>query len=452
MDLADFIPDVDTEKNVDLLPVAFNAFVANRVNKNGDVINTATALNIYKNFINKPINLEHNRDRVVGVILVAGFSEFGTDIPLTEEQVKDMKSPFNVTLGGVIWKVVNNSLVDLIEDSADPTSEFYKKISASWELGFKDYQLAILPEGEKNIEGAEFVTDASTIVELEQNLRAFGGSGRLPDGRYVYRQVITDVVPLGIGLTETPAADVSGILAENKKDKINLNENNSSQINQNTVKNNKAMKIENLNDINDETMKELSASSIADFIQSELEKASEQYKKDLTAGEEALKLATEKTEALEKGHVTLSEELSQVKSELEVIQKAQAEKEAEAKFNQRMSLLDDEYELSDEDRKILATDIKEMNDEVFSAFQEKIKVLLKEKSKAALAKKAEIAKANTVEVVASTKEAQNVVDDVLDNAVISHNEVPVSSEANQTLLDKYAAAFDYNQFEISTKR
>ena len=32
-----FIPDVDTEKNVDLLPVAFNAAVINRVNKNGDV-------------------------------------------------------------------------------------------------------------------------------------------------------------------------------------------------------------------------------------------------------------------------------------------------------------------------------------------------------------------------------------------------------------------------------
>ena len=38
VDIGDFIPDVDTKKDIDLLPVAFNACVANRVNKNGDVV------------------------------------------------------------------------------------------------------------------------------------------------------------------------------------------------------------------------------------------------------------------------------------------------------------------------------------------------------------------------------------------------------------------------------
>ena len=38
LDVGDFIPEVDTEKNIDLLPIAFNACVANRVNKNGDVM------------------------------------------------------------------------------------------------------------------------------------------------------------------------------------------------------------------------------------------------------------------------------------------------------------------------------------------------------------------------------------------------------------------------------
>ena len=53
--LGDFLPNINTEKNVDLLPVAFNAAVINRVNKNGDVIDTATAASLYKDFINKPI-------------------------------------------------------------------------------------------------------------------------------------------------------------------------------------------------------------------------------------------------------------------------------------------------------------------------------------------------------------------------------------------------------------
>jgi hypothetical protein len=128
VNIGDFIPDVDLQENVDLLPVAFNAFVANRVNKNGDVIDTETAVAIHENFLNKPINLEHNRDRVVGTILASGFSEFGTDIPLTLDQVKVMTGPFNVTLGGVIWKIVNDELAGLIEDSSDPTNENYLKI------------------------------------------------------------------------------------------------------------------------------------------------------------------------------------------------------------------------------------------------------------------------------------------------------------------------------------
>ena len=44
VDLEKFVPEVDTDANYDLLPVAFNAFVANRVNKNGDVVDTETAI------------------------------------------------------------------------------------------------------------------------------------------------------------------------------------------------------------------------------------------------------------------------------------------------------------------------------------------------------------------------------------------------------------------------
>jgi len=277
MNLADFVPDIDVEKNMDLLPVAFNAFVANRVNKNGDVINTDTAIAIHKNFINKPINIEHNRERVVGVILTAGFSTFGSDRVLTEDQVKSSSEPFNVTLGGVIWKVTNSELTDLIEEAADPTSEHYSKISASWELGFSEYNLIVLPEGEKNIEDGQFITDVAEIEAMESHLKAFGGSGKLDNGNYVYRQVIADVVPLGIGLTESPAADVKGILAsDDEKKKLDdveqSKQNNSSQTNKNNVKTNKVMKtIESIKDINDESLQELSASSISDFIESELD-------------------------------------------------------------------------------------------------------------------------------------------------------------------------------------
>jgi hypothetical protein len=74
--LRKFLPEVDSVNNIDLLPVAFDACVVNRINKNGDVIDSATATKIVNNFINKPINIEHDRSRVVGVILTANFSKF----------------------------------------------------------------------------------------------------------------------------------------------------------------------------------------------------------------------------------------------------------------------------------------------------------------------------------------------------------------------------------------
>ena len=82
-----------------------------------------------------------------------------------------MKEPFNITLGGVIWKVASSELADLIEDSADPTSENYLKISASWELGFTDYNLVILPEDEKNIdmERVKAVTKLACIDDYIEN-------------------------------------------------------------------------------------------------------------------------------------------------------------------------------------------------------------------------------------------------------------------------------------------
>ncbi len=468
MEVADFIPDVDTSKDVDLLPIAFNACVANRVNKNGDVMDNATAVKVYKNFINKPINIEHNRDRIVGTILTAGFSEFGTDKALTEAQAAEMKGPFNITLGGVIWKVASSELADLIEDSADPTSENYLKISASWELGFTDYHLVILPENEKNIENGQFVTEAEEIDKLSSHLRALGGDGKLDNGKSVYRQVVAEVVPLGIGLTETPAAEVKGVATEeDKKEGSPDNQQGVSSQQKTNKASEETMKktIENISEINDSSLNEMSASTITDFIKSELEKAADQYEKEMTEKEEALKAATEKSETLQAEHDQLTDELGKVKDALGELEKANAEREAEEKFNQRMSILDEEYALNDEDREVIASDIKDMDDEAFTNYQNKLSVLLSTKSKAAIAEakaKAEEAIAEEAkeqqEVVASEtpEETQaavkEVVEEVLENAEAETEEVPVSSEAQEpTIYDKYAKAFGLDQFEITNK-
>ena len=496
VEVGEFVPDVDTKKNVDLLPVAFNACVINRVNKNGDVVDTPTAIAMYKDFINKPINIEHNRDRVVGVILATGFSEFGTDKPLTEEEVKELKGPFNITLGGVVWKVVNNRLSDIIENASDPTSDDYLKISASWELGFSDYNIILSANGEKNIENAEIVTDVEKLEELKSSLKGFGGSGMLDDGAGVYRQVVNDVVPLGIGLTENPAADVVGVAVKLKEkeeivkqeNKSSKTEENSSQIEEKNVTNHKELtvmdKLTDIKQITDESLKagEVQASVITDFIENQLQEASEKFVEEKHEVETKLKAA-------EEAQVTMTSDFEAMKKELEEIKEAQAAKAAEDLFNQRMAAFDAEYELDDEHRSIIASDIKDMNEEDFDSYAKKMEVLLSrqkyggnkgdipdadrkkdghhgrgqkrketakeegevdfKKDMKATEETAEEVEEEVVASVEETQEAASVLDEAMENADVDSSQIPATSEASEaTLSEKYQQAFNLDKFEI----
>jgi len=133
--LKGFVPDIDLNKNSDLLPIAFNAYVANRVNANDDLVATDAAIKMRDHFVNKPINIEHNRNHIVGCILKSGFSKFGSDDPFDDEDSlieylldEGEYSPFNSTLGGVLWKVAGEELTSFIEEASDPSSNFYNQV------------------------------------------------------------------------------------------------------------------------------------------------------------------------------------------------------------------------------------------------------------------------------------------------------------------------------------
>ena len=481
VELEEFLPDVNIEKNVDLLPVAFNAFVANRVNKNGDVVDTETAIAMHDNFINKPINIEHNRKSVVGTILTAGFSRFGSDEPLSKEDVAKTKEPFNVTLGGVVWKIVNENLAHKIESSSDPTSDDYMGISASWELGFTDYNLVILEGDEKNIEDALEITDPDEIERHTDKLKGFGGEGKFDDNSNVYRKVINDVVPLGIGLTENPAADVKGVITENgvaeqkALAKESLEKETISQNTKNTVKTKKveAMKIENLKDITDESLQTLTASAIHEFIQESLKNASEEYSSQKTEQEESLNDAREKHETLSKEHDSLKTQLEDVMAQLKKLEAEKAEKEKLEAFNQRMASYDERFKLTDEDRRVIAAQIKDLDEEQFAEIDKTLSVLLSSKANSdedtdseAPAEEPAPAEAPAEEAPApeeapaeepapaeaSASEVKEVLEQAVDNAKGEIVNIPTSAPAEEpTIFEKYGKAFAMDQFDIDTK-
>ena len=460
-DVGNFIPEIDTQRNVDLLPIAFNACVVNRVNKNGDVVDTSTAIEMYKSFVNKPINIEHNRQKVIGTILSAGFSEFGTDLPLTEEQAKKMPGPFNITLGGVVWKVVNSHLTDVIENSNDPTSEDYQKISASWELGFSEYHLLLMENENKNIESAKVIDAPEKVSELRDCLKSLGGSGKTESGEYIYRKVIGSVVPLGIGLTENPAADVIGVATKTIASVViepieagkteEFIENISSHERQIDVKKiNKMMKINTIQDITEESVKELTASSISVFIEEELKKASEKFAEEKGAVEAALKTNQEKNEALTVSYDSMKAELEKVQAALTELQKIKAARDVQETFNSRMAEFDAEFDLDDEDRSLLASEIKDLSEEAYSAFNKKMFMFWKNKKKDKNKKKEEAAASVEPTAVESKEDVKRLVESALDSAKVEPTTIPLSSAAKEpTTLEKYKKAFTIDQFEFN---
>lgn len=142
--LAGLFPGRDEiEGNPDLLFFTCNAATPNFANLNGDLILGSSAPALLKGVRYKPANIEHDRSHIRGVILGGGFSTFEDSKLITEEEALSSNKKFNLSIMGCAFRVVDAELCDWIEDSANPESEFYNKISVSWEVGFSSYSILL---------------------------------------------------------------------------------------------------------------------------------------------------------------------------------------------------------------------------------------------------------------------------------------------------------------------
>lgn len=476
-----FIPNIDP-KNIDLLPISFDACVVNRGNKNGDIIDTEVALSIYKTFEKKFLDSEHNRGRVVGFILTASLSEFGSNRPLTEEDVKGKDIPFYITLGGVLWKAVNEELCDLVEDAADPTSDNYLKISTSWELGFSGFNVVELEQGKKNISEGNIINNPEQIESLKKYLKCFGGSG-VKDGKSYYRMPNENVIAMGIGLTEKPAADVKGIAVniEEPEKLITPNPTPAIAAEENVAKiaeiisqapilrvkkEEYIMKLNSIADITDENLKQCTASVVTEFIKSELQKASDGFVFEKQQQAEA-------NEKLKNSIAPLTKTVEEMQATIANFKKEQEARAALDTFNARMSEVCASYKLPDEVAKFVADDLKACStEEAYASWKAKAAILLKPYSKAsdmgddeaeAKAKKEKADKEKADKDAADKKAADDkaandakakeaiasVVDNAIDNAEKEKGGLPNSSaSAAKGLKEKYATAFAEENFII----
>ena len=492
------------------MAVAFNAAVVNVFNKNHDGINTETAKAVYKYFVNKPTNIEHKKQKVVGHIISSGFSKYGTNEILAEEEIEDSYNPFNIALSALVYKTVNPEFAQLLEKSSDPDDSMHNVISASWEIGFNDYAIAI---GSKNLKEAEIITAEKQKEELKKYLKAFDGDGLMDDGTEIYRLVAGDVYPLGVGFTTNPAANVKGTIQLDKKkeleveekkpdekpEKIEVNFNdflkkiinikkNSSHTEKKHVISDKPILIKNVQKMETQELidqlkdtilasssdkfSEEAVANIVKVVSDAIREKSDVYVQEKAELEnqrqeaEAAKVESEqKLKELEEKLTASEETLSQIQAEQEEAKKLQL-------FNDRMSSLDEEYDLSDEDRKILASEVSEVEDteEAFAAYQEKMSVIFKHKNKSFIEEQeklfnekvlAEVEKrmsgeiAEASEEVAEVEVAEEVSEEVVEEAleqVESTEDIPSnngeSTEKELTLADKFKSAFTKESITI----
>ena len=476
--LRSLIPNsVDLEKNIDLMGVAFNAAVVNEFNKNGDGINTKTAIESVQQFIHKPTNIEHNKKKVVGHIVNAGFSDY-SDSSLLVNIDEETNEPFNIALGAVVYKTVDKEFFETLKTSTDPKSKMHNKVSASWEVGFSEYKIAV---GSKNLKDAEIISDPQKVDEMKGMLKGFGGKGMTEDGKPIYRLISGEIYPLGIGFTMKPAANVQGVISnehkseEDNKDEISKSnkaqskalEKISDKISQNlknTVNNTKIMDLETLlSEIKASlTEKKFSEEAIAGMTATfadAIKQKDDEYKASLEAAEQEKAEIASAKEELQNSVESIKEELKAAQERIEKFESEKAAQEAVARFNSRMEEIDSIYELEESDSSFIAEKIKGLDesDEAFASFKDELAVFWASKNKEAKAKQEEaiaarveeeiekrLNKSEASEDISEEAEVEVDVEAALENAEATEEALPNNNEAQasaKTFKEKFAAAF-----------
>jgi len=467
-----FPSNIDLKKNIDLIGCVFNGAVAGRMNANGDSLDAKTAIAINKFFYIKPLDISHDRSNICGVICNTGYSKFGSNELLTEEQASELNEPFNMAYATVIYKtLLSEELIQKLEDSADESSDSYGSISTSWELYYNDYDIAI---GSKNVNECQIITDEAEKAKFEDFLLMNGGSGK-KDGKYVYRVIKGDfLIPAGMGLVENPAAEVKGIALIKPNDEpleieasVKIESENISLDKSSVITNKEIMKITSIKELNEETLKECTASSITDMFDSEIKKANEKWEAEKVAKENQIKELETKNSSLAADQETLKKQLDEVNKKLTELVAAKDAQEAETKFNCRMESLSEEFELDNEERAIIVADIKDMTDEQFEAYAKKMKVLMKNKTKKAkkMMEEEEMKESECNKKVKASIASETVVTEkVVEKAVETKKEevktdvvaaalatatpvtptIPNGSTAQESTENKYKKAFSFD--------
>jgi len=401
--------EFNADKNIDILPVVFNVAVVNKFNANHDGIDSKGAAEILKQFIHKPINIEHIKPYIIGHIVNASFSDKQPDYEENDiAEFEGRNTPFYITLAGFIYRHVYPDLAEALILNSNPESEYYQMYSSSWEISFSDYKIAT---------GSDLVSDCK-IYSRDENPESFakcvdklkqnGGTGFSEEGQ-VSRLLGGKMFPLGCAFTENPAADVSGIytlsslLGDDEEDdddnEMEEDDSKESTCNKNIQDEEKTSVTNNdeFNFMTDEQFK-LFMEAIANSKGGESKASAEvakQFEAVLIEHGTEWKSKAEKAEetlaALKEDSEKTAKELSEATEKLVALEADLKVKEAADRLNARINTISSAYELTEDEEKIVVDDVRAIgeSDEDFNKYLAKAKVVFAHRDRVAIAAKSE---------------------------------------------------------------
>ncbi len=435
--------DEDIATNPDLLIWVANFAVPNVANLNGHLIETGTAIRIANSMKNKPLNCEHDRNYIIGCVTNVGFSSYNTNKLIPVEELSGTNSPFNIAAAGIVWKIADRSLAEMLKESNSAGSYLHEKMSTSWEIGYNSFKIL---RGSRNIANGELIEDEKEIESLAKYLMDNGGTGLDKNGQELYTVISgDDAIFLGLAVTSNPAAAVKGIgivtpdvkedEVEEKEEKASVenefgtsadhliaglaaiskitedSNKNISQITKSIVKLRNTMKFKDKESLLDALeVSEASAVTprmIREYMEDSIQEAASKYQALETAKasqEQELQATLEKAKNSEAEIQALAAEIKELKDNAEKAKKEQI-------FTDRMSALAEVYNLENEKvRKKVAKEIRDLADADYALWleddasvilskKEEPKVEPTEQEKEAAATKAlEEAKASTTHI------------------------------------------------------
>ena len=205
--------------------------------------------------------------------------------------------------------------------------------------------------------------------------------------------------------------------------------------------------------------------SMAQLISDAIKDKSDHYVEEKKLLEEEKQRISQAEEQFKTSVKEMEEKLASTEEKLDLLEAEKQEREAKARFNSRMTEIDEHYELDDADRKIVASEITslEEGDESFNTFKEKLEVMWKTKSKAYVEEHQqaiedriaeEVAKRLAEAEVAPVTQESESTEQIFENAEVEDEEAALTNNSAEiskqaaTLQDQFKSVFNRDNVNI----